>query len=97
MRSIPRFNRSLHDGRSRFVQTGFKPKTKDTCVADWRERKGFSRDYAKNLHRWCKCGKYLKSIGNRCERRWAGKMIKAEAYDRLWYHRDRFVSSWDAC
>jgi hypothetical protein len=86
-----------HDGRSKFKQDGsYKTKDFDSTRDDWRDRKGFTRDQGK--HRtWCKCGRLLKTWGNRQNRRWAAKLIKSEKYDNIYFHQDMFVSSWDAC
>jgi len=86
-----------HEGKSKFKQNGsYKPKEKNTNKEDWRRRKGFAKDQSK--HRtWCKCRKYLKSKGNRQDRRWVKQMIHHEKYDEIYYHQDMFVSSWDAC
>ena len=84
-------------GKSKFRQDGsYEKKSKDQNRDDWRGRKGFTKDQSK--HRtWCKCGRYLKSEGNRANRRWSKQMIHHERFDELYYHQDMFVSSWDAC
>lgn len=86
-----------HSGKSKFRQNGsYSKKEKDSNRDDWRERKGFSKDQSK--HRtWCKCGRYLKSQGNRLERRYVKRQIHHEKYDEIYYHQDMWVSSWDAC
>lgn len=86
-----------YEGVSKFRQDGsYEKKTKNSSKEDWRKRKGFSKDQSK--HRtWCKCGRYLKEVGNRKNRRWSKQMIHHERFDELHYHQDMFVSSWDAC
>ena len=85
-----------HAGKSKFRQDGsYKTKSKNQCDSDWREAKGFTKDQSK--HRtWCKMT-YLKSWGNRRDRRWSRKMIHEEKFDQLYFHQDMFVSCWDAC
>lgn len=86
-----------YSGKNRFVQDGsYSPKTKNQSKADWRRRKGFQRDQAKS-EAFCNCGRYLKEIGNRCNRRWVKQMIHHGKYDQIYWHQDMFVSSWDAC
>jgi len=86
-------------GESRFVQSGYAKKETDDAEQareDWRERKGFARDQSK--HRtWCKCRRYLKTRDHRERRRRDRALIHAERYDEIYYHKDMFVSSWDAC
>lgn len=90
-----RFQR--YAGKSKFRQNGsYSKKEKNDSERDWRAEKGFSKDQSK--HRtWCKCGRYLKEVGNRKNRRWSKQMIHHERFDEIYYHQDRFVSSWDAC
>lgn len=86
-----------YSGKSKFRQDGtYVPKEPNHTKNDWRIRKGFAKDQSK--HRtWCKCGRYLKSWGNRQNRRHAKRLIHHGRFDELFYHQDMFVSSWDAC
>lgn len=92
-----RYRGDRHSGKSKFRQDGsYTPKTIDQSKVDWRDRKGFTKDQSK--HRtWCKCGRILKSWGNRQNRRHCKKLIHSGKWDQLYYHQDMFVSSWDAC
>lgn len=86
-----------HSGKSKFRQDGsYRIKTRNQNKEDWRARKGFQKDQARS-EAFCNCGRYLKGIGNRQNRRWAKMMLKAGKADQVYYHQDMFVSSWDAC
>lgn len=86
-----------HSGKSKFRQNGnYLPKVPNQNSIEWRRRKGFSKDQSKG-EAWCKCQRWLKTLGSRNHRRWSKRLIHMEQYDDLYYHQDMFVSSWDAC
>ena len=88
--------RLRHTGLSSFRQNGnYLPKEKNQVKKDWRDFKQFKQ--AKKFGNWCQMRVYLKNYGNRRERRWAKKQIKAQRYDNIWFKQDHFVSRWDAC
>jgi hypothetical protein len=59
---------------------------------DWRKRKGFQKDQSKGRC-FCKCP--LNDA--RYRRRWERDLIQKGHYDKLYYNKNLFMSSWDCC
>lgn len=87
-----RARRLSHSGRSKFVQNGYPKKTKDPVREDWRKRKGFARDQAKNKH-FCKC----RINDARYRRRWERDLIRKGQWEEIYTDKNMFTSGWDCC
>lgn len=85
-------------GESSFRQAGYETKVHDDCATsrqDWREKKGFRRDHAKDCgKRHHNAGWYGKRIVHRSRRQHEREMIKHERYDELSQGVQDIVRCW---